>query len=136
MKECLYLGYMMGRNNGEVIYIEYLAKKAKAILGKVWGLGERLLGENWEGRMKLFEVLVRRVMSYGAEIWGWKEREELERVQERYLRWCLKVDGTTPAHVVRRETGVKKNNGEGINKGSKVRSEVKGTGRRVKESMC
>ena len=84
MKELLYLGYMMGRNDGEVIHIEYLAKKAKAILGKVWGLGERLLGENWEGRML---------------VWGWKEREELERVQERYLRWCLKVDGTTPAGV-------------------------------------
>ena len=41
------------------------------------------------------------------------------------MRWCLKVDGTTPAHVVRRETGVKKNNGEGINKGSKVRRELR-----------
>ena len=45
-----------------------------------------MLGENWEGRMKFFEVFVRSVMSYGAEIWGWKEREELERGQERYLR--------------------------------------------------
>ena len=45
-----------------------------------------MLGENWEERMKLFEVLVRSVMSYGTEIGGWKEREELERVQERYLR--------------------------------------------------
>ena len=51
--EFLYLGYMMGRNNGDVIHIEYLAKKAKVILGKVWGLGERMLGENWEERMKL-----------------------------------------------------------------------------------
>ena len=45
-KEFLYLAYKMGRNNGEVIHVEYLAKKAEAISGMVWGLGEILLGEN------------------------------------------------------------------------------------------
>ena len=70
VKEFLYLGYMMERNNGDMFHIEYLAEKAKEILEKVWGLGERMLGEKWEERMKLFEVLVRSVMSYGAEIWG------------------------------------------------------------------
>ena len=58
--------------------------------------------------MKLFEVLVRSVMSYGADNWGWRERKELEKVQEKNLRRCLKVDGATPAHVVRREMGVNK----------------------------
>jgi hypothetical protein len=26
---------------------------------------------------------------YGAEIWRWKKQEEVERVQEKYLRWVL-----------------------------------------------
>ena len=58
--------------------------------------------------MKFFEALVRRVMSYGTKIWGWKERKELENIQERYLKWCLKVDRTTPAHLIRKEAGVGK----------------------------
>ena len=46
VKEFSYLGYIMCRNNNDIRHIEYLARKAKAILGKVWGLGERMLGEN------------------------------------------------------------------------------------------
>ncbi|CAD6208881.1 GSCOCG00010703001-RA-CDS, partial [Cotesia congregata] len=30
-------------------------------------------------------------MNYEVEIWGWKCREEIERIQERYLRWVLGV---------------------------------------------
>jgi hypothetical protein len=29
---------------------------------------------------------VENVLMYGAEIWGWKEQEEVEKVQEKYLR--------------------------------------------------
>ena len=34
-------------------------------------------------------------------MWGWKEREEVERVQERYVRWSLGVDWRTPGYMVR-----------------------------------
>lgn len=42
-------------------------------------------------------------MGYGVEIWGWKKREELERIEERYLRWVLGVEGRTPWYLVREE---------------------------------
>ena len=38
----------MSRNKGDIVHIEYLARKAKAILGKVCRLGEKKLGENRE----------------------------------------------------------------------------------------
>jgi hypothetical protein len=28
------------------------------------------------------------ILMYGAEIWGWKEQEEVEKVQEKYLGGC------------------------------------------------
>ncbi|CAD6237894.1 GSCOCG00012500001-RA-CDS, partial [Cotesia congregata] len=40
-------------------------------------------------------------MSYGVEIWGWKSREEIERVQERYLRWILGVSRRVAGYLVR-----------------------------------
>jgi hypothetical protein len=43
------------------------------------------------------------VLMYGVEIWGWKEQEEVERVQEKYLRWVLKVDRETPGYIVRED---------------------------------
>lgn len=42
-------------------------------------------------------------MSYGIEIWGWKEREKIERVEEKYLRWLLGMEGRMPEYLVREE---------------------------------
>jgi hypothetical protein len=30
----------------------------------------------------MFESMIERTLMYGTEIWGWKEQEEVERVQE------------------------------------------------------
>ncbi|KYN01668.1 hypothetical protein ALC62_07497 [Cyphomyrmex costatus] len=42
-------------------------------------------------------------MTYGAEIWGWKERESLERVMMNYVRWIFGLDFCTPRYVIMRE---------------------------------
>jgi len=42
-------------------------------------------------------------VDYGAEIWGWKEREEIEMVQDRFLRWVVGVEKYTPGYMVREE---------------------------------
>ncbi|XP_024868799.1 calcium-binding and coiled-coil domain-containing protein 2-like [Temnothorax curvispinosus] len=42
-------------------------------------------------------------MGYGVEIWGWEEKEGMERLEERYLRWVLGVDRRTPGYLVREE---------------------------------
>jgi hypothetical protein len=49
----------------------------------------------------IFESMMESVLMYGAEIWGWKEQEQVERVQEKYLRWVLEVDRETPRYIVR-----------------------------------
>jgi len=42
-------------------------------------------------------------MGYGVEIWGWKEREEMKKLEEKYLRWVLGVNGKTLWYLVREE---------------------------------
>nr|XP_012219031.1 PREDICTED: DNA ligase 1-like [Linepithema humile] len=34
---------------------------------------------------------------------GWKEREKMEKLEERYMKWVLGVDGRTPEYVIREE---------------------------------
>jgi hypothetical protein len=46
--------------------------------------------------MMMFESMIESVLMYGAEIWGWKEQEEEEKVQEKDLRGVLGVDSKTP----------------------------------------
>ena len=53
--------------------------------------------------MRLFDAMISSIMRYGAEIWGWSTWKEIERVQERYLKWIFKANKTTPSHTLRKE---------------------------------
>lgn len=46
--------------------------------------------------MKIYEWSVGSVVAFGAEIWGWEKWDKIERIQERYMRWVLGLDGRTP----------------------------------------
>ncbi|EFN67046.1 hypothetical protein EAG_02771 [Camponotus floridanus] len=43
------------------------------------------------------------VVAFGVEVWRWKEWNKIERLQERYMRWVLGVEGRTPGYMVREE---------------------------------
>jgi len=103
VKEYTYLGYTLQRNGGQEAHVRGRVKKAAAIMGQVWGLGKRRFGKDWGKRLWLFDKLVWTVMGYGVEIWGWREREEVEKMEERYLRWLLGVGFRTPWYMVREE---------------------------------
>jgi hypothetical protein len=52
----------------------------------------------------MFESMIKSILMYGSEIWGWKEQEEVEKMQKKYLRWVLGVvDRETPGYIVREE---------------------------------
>lgn len=51
----------------------------------------------------MFERLMWLVLSYGVVIWGWEERERMEKLQEKVLRWMLGIDRNTPGYMVREE---------------------------------
>lgn len=104
VKELKYLGYMFNRGNTATAHIKEITKKANKIAGTIWSIGERKFGHDIKRRITMFDYLIKSVLMYGAEIWGWKEYEEIERVQEKYLRWILGVDMNTPGYIVREET--------------------------------
>ncbi|KAJ3634618.1 hypothetical protein MTP99_007566 [Tenebrio molitor] len=58
------------------------------------------LGSNLEGERKWGSDFSRRMM-YGAEIGGWKEQEERERLQEKYLTEVQGVERETLGYIVR-----------------------------------
>ena len=70
----------------------------KSILGRIWSLNKRKFKEDRKRRMKLFDTLVRSVITYGAEIWGYKEWKEIEKIQDKYINWTLKLDRTAKPH--------------------------------------
>jgi hypothetical protein len=50
--------------------------------------------------MIIFESMIENILMYEKEIWGWKEQEVVEKVQEKYLGGVL---GETPGYIVREE---------------------------------
>lgn len=71
-------------------------------MGSIWSLGERYFRGDIRWRLKLFDTIIKSIMVYGVEIWGWSEWQEVENLQT-YLRWILGVERTTPGYVVREE---------------------------------
>jgi len=47
-------------------------------------------------------------MAYGVEIWGWEEKEELEKTMMDYVRWLFGLEFCTPRYVITRELAMDK----------------------------
>lgn len=61
-------------------------KKAAAIMGQVWGIRKRRFRRDWGRKVWLFNKLVWTILGYGVEVLRWEEREEMEKLEEMYLR--------------------------------------------------
>ncbi|KYN14632.1 hypothetical protein ALC57_13162 [Trachymyrmex cornetzi] len=92
----------MQRNGGQEEHVKERVARAMVVMGQVWWIGKRRFEKDWKRRVWLFDKLIWAMVSYGVEIWGWKEREAVESLQERYLRWVLGVE-RTPGYLVREE---------------------------------
>lgn len=74
------------------------------MMGKGWGIGERLFKDYWEDRIHLFDAIIKGIVMHGAEIWRWNKYKIIEAIQNRYIKWVLKLNNTTPEHIMLFET--------------------------------
>jgi len=103
VREFKYLGFTFMKNNKDDAHIKEVKKRAAAAMAQIWGIGERKFGGDVDRRIMMFNILVKSILMYGVEIWGWEEKTEIESLQERYMRWILGLDRWTPGYVVREE---------------------------------
>lgn len=100
------MGFTFNRKGNYVDHIKELSRKGRIAANRVWGLGERLCKNDFSRRWTLFKYLVK--MEYGAEIWGWSKKKELEKVMMDYVRGVFRLDFCTPRYVILRELGLEK----------------------------
>lgn len=67
---------------------------------------EAWLNADKKTKEKLRTILEKSIFMYGVEIWGWEEREKLESLQARYIRWTLGLERFTPKYIILEETKV------------------------------
>ena len=53
-----------------------------------------------EEKIRIFEGLVESIILYGVELWGWRKYEEIEKIQKKYLKWCLGVNRNTADFLI------------------------------------
>lgn len=51
----------------------------------IWRIGKRKFDSDWDRSLWLFDRMVWIVMDYGVEIYGWKKRNELDSLEEKWL---------------------------------------------------
>ncbi|KAI4487651.1 hypothetical protein M0802_011964 [Mischocyttarus mexicanus] len=85
----------------EFVYLGVrLQRRANIVVRQVWGIGERKFKDDFKRKLMIFDSLVKGMMLNGAELFGWAERAELERVQQKYIHWCLGLDYCTPGYII------------------------------------
>ena len=78
-------------------------RRARVAMGWVWSYEERKFKGDVKWRLKLFDSVVKGILLYGVEVWGYTEWKEVESLQEKYLRWILGLERHTPGYIVREE---------------------------------
>lgn len=105
-------------------HLEERTRRSNVVLNQVWGIGEWEFKADFKMRMFLWESLVLGMLLYGVELWGFRERREVERLQLKYIKWTLGLDMRTPDSAEETEEG--KNKGESRTEGVEFWGKNKG----------
>lgn len=99
-----YLGFTFQSTGHFTAHLKSLETKGRAAVSAVWSIGERLRPENRILRLQMFQALVAPIISYGCELFGFSQHEEIEKSKRRYLRWILGVAPWTRKYLLLEET--------------------------------
>ena len=99
-----YLGFHFQANGSHVTHVKEMVKRAGRQISRVWSLAERTFPDNYLVRAQMFQSLIEPVALYGCEVFGYKEYEELEKIQRKHLRWTLGLPTWTKNSKIMAET--------------------------------
>ena len=104
VKTFKYLGYTFQSSGAFTAHLKCLVADANRKLREVWGIGERRFSHDFKIRMEMFDSLVKSGLMYGCEIFGWINRDEIEKVHRKFLKWTLGLNQRTRSAVLMTET--------------------------------
>lgn len=81
-------------------------KQAVRTLGATWGKFMENREIATSAKYRIFQSVIRSVICYGAQTWGYKEYEEVEKVQKYFLKRLFKLPINTPDYMLYVESGL------------------------------
>jgi hypothetical protein len=85
--------------------MEHLADKAMKAMFSLQATLKQLGHPPIPVILQLYESMLKPVMCYGSEVWGFNENKNLERVELRFLKYILHLPLSAPNMAVRGELG-------------------------------
>ena len=74
------MGYLFNENNNHNRHIDTQIKKAKRIIYTTWSVIKRARLRDLNKKIYLFESIIKSIIMYGVENWGWGEKGEIEKI--------------------------------------------------------
>lgn len=100
-----YLGVVMHRNGTFNHNHKTSKEKGMAAVGKVLEILRKSGVPPLTTQFQLFKSIARASLLYGAPIWAMKRYQDMDRLQNHFLRRILRLPPTTPDYFIRLETG-------------------------------
>lgn len=105
VKDFKYLGFWFSTKNKMGRHIKNVAGRARKAINIVWGIMKRAKIDGLKERLQLMDSMVKAGALYGVEIWRWAKREEIEKVQGRFVKMAMGLARNTPAFLWKLEAG-------------------------------
>uniref|UniRef100_A0A0K8SIW0 Reverse transcriptase domain-containing protein n=1 Tax=Lygus hesperus TaxID=30085 RepID=A0A0K8SIW0_LYGHE len=100
-----YLGVLFSSNGKFTANKDMFVSKAKSAIGSTREVLWKGKVSAWGSKFKLFDALTGSVLLYAAEVWGLWHMDDIEVVQQLFLKSILCLQNGTPGHFLRLETG-------------------------------
>lgn len=99
-----YLGFTFSNNGQHDGHIDDIVVTGNSRLMETWSIGERRFPNNFVVRMKMFDALVLPVLTYGCEVFGRDEYDEIEVLHRKYIKMTLGLRDSTKTTMIMQET--------------------------------
>src|SRR6266480_6511430 len=106
VKEYKYLGVLLDGKNTYNMYLTKKLKQSKSALVQYYNGLVNCKISNFKAKLRLFQAVSRSIMSYGCQIWGYKEYNEVEKLQRYFVKRVFKVPVNTTNYCVLGELGL------------------------------
>lgn len=124
VKTFVYLGVVFQQNGEFTQHHRMTAKKANIKTTEIWSLGERLFPTSYRTRTDLFRSIVLPMILYAAEVTGYAESPDYEKILRRFTRWTLGLPDGTKNAIVEAEGGQRSIMSERFARAAKYESNI------------
>lgn len=100
-----YLGFWFTTGNSYNKHIRSMVAKTRIATNAAWDVMRRARVDGLKARSYLLNTLSKTILTYGVELWGWRERQEIEREGSRLVKMAMGLNANTPTYIWRAESG-------------------------------